>query len=91
MSRAAATAAARLRMVTHVVEAGIVAAMDSRTVLRLLMAAGWVEVAQRGSHKQLRHPGRPGKVTVPHPRKDLPLATLRSIERQSGVRLRPSP
>jgi predicted RNA binding protein YcfA (HicA-like mRNA interferase family) len=62
--------------------------VDSRTAIRLLVAAGWYEVAQEGSHKQFRHPTRPGKVTVPHPVKDLKLPTLRSIERQSGVVLR---
>lgn len=61
--------------------------MDSRTVLRKLREAGWFEVAQKGSHLQLKHPERPGRVTVPHPKRDLPIGTLKSIERQSGVRL----
>jgi predicted RNA binding protein YcfA (HicA-like mRNA interferase family) len=61
--------------------------MNSREVLRLLEAAGWRVVAVRGSHHQLKHPDRPGRVTVPHPKRDLPIATLRSIERQSGVTL----
>ncbi|HEX6860549.1 MAG TPA: type II toxin-antitoxin system HicA family toxin [Caulobacteraceae bacterium] len=62
--------------------------MRSRDVIAALRAAGWVEVAQKGSHKQFKHPSRPGRVTVPHPERDLPIGTLRSIERQSGVRLR---
>jgi len=33
-------------------------------VLRLLDEAGWYEVAQRGSHRQLKHPSKPGRVTV---------------------------
>ena len=28
-----------------------------------------------------------GIVTVPHPKKDFPIGTLKSIERQSGVKL----
>ncbi|HEY3800709.1 MAG TPA: type II toxin-antitoxin system HicA family toxin [Caulobacteraceae bacterium] len=59
--------------------------MDSREVIRRLEANGWVEVRQRGSHKQFKHPTRPGVVTVPSPKKDLPRGTLRSIERASGV------
>lgn len=62
--------------------------MNSREVIRRLEAAGWREVAQRGSHKQFRHPEKPGRVTVPHPSRDIPLGTLRSIERQSGVSFR---
>ncbi|MCA9538789.1 MAG: type II toxin-antitoxin system HicA family toxin [Myxococcales bacterium] len=62
--------------------------MDSKAILRRLQQAGWFVVAQQGSHVQLKHPERKGRVTVPHPKRDLPLGTLRSIERQSGVSLR---
>lgn len=62
--------------------------MDSREVIRRLRAAGWVLVSVEGSHHHFKHPGRPGKITVPHPRKDLRLKTLRSIESASGVGLR---
>ncbi len=62
--------------------------MNSRDVIRIIHADGWYEVAQKGSHKQFKHPTKPGRVTVPHPKKDIPLPTLRSIERQSGLRLR---
>jgi predicted RNA binding protein YcfA (HicA-like mRNA interferase family) len=53
----------------------------------LLLAQGRYEVARKGSHLQLKHPVRSGRVTVPHPRKDLPIGTLKSIERQSGLQL----
>ena len=49
---------------------------------------GWREVARKGSHAQFKHPTKPGRVTVPHPRKDIAIGTLRSIERQAGIRLR---
>jgi predicted RNA binding protein YcfA (HicA-like mRNA interferase family) len=62
--------------------------MNSREVISALLAAGWVEVARRGSHAQFKHPTKPGRVTVPHPKRDLPVGTLRSIERQSGLTLR---
>ncbi len=62
--------------------------MDSREVLRRLVRDGWFEVARKGSHVQLKHPTKPGRVTLPHPRRDLPKGTLQSIERQAGVRLR---
>jgi predicted RNA binding protein YcfA (HicA-like mRNA interferase family) len=63
-------------------------ALTSREIIRALMAAGWQRVRVRGSHHQFRHPTRPGTVTVPHPRRDVALPTLISIERQSGVNLR---
>ncbi|MCS6840143.1 MAG: type II toxin-antitoxin system HicA family toxin [Roseiflexus sp.] len=38
----------------------------------------------RGSHYHYKHPDKPGRVIVPHPKKDLPVGTLRSIYRQAG-------
>jgi len=38
------------------------------------MAAGWREVARKGSHVQFKHPTIPGRVTVPHPQRDIPKA-----------------
>jgi predicted RNA binding protein YcfA (HicA-like mRNA interferase family) len=62
--------------------------MNSREIIRRLRAEGWYQVAQRGSHVQFKHPSKPGRVTVPHPRHDLPSGTVRSIERQAGLRFR---
>ena len=62
--------------------------MNSRDVIKSLRADGWAQVAQKGSHVQFKHPVKPGRVTVPHPKRDLPLGTLRSIEKQSGLQLR---
>jgi predicted RNA binding protein YcfA (HicA-like mRNA interferase family) len=63
-------------------------AMDSRDVLAALKADGWQEIARKGSHVQLKHSVKTGRVTVPHPKRDLPLGTLKSIERQAGIKLR---
>ena len=57
-------------------------------MINRIEADGWYRVAQKGSHVQFKHPTKPGKATVPHPKKDLPIGTLKSIERQTGVRLR---
>jgi predicted RNA binding protein YcfA (HicA-like mRNA interferase family) len=64
------------------------AAMNSREVIRKLQQNGWFEVAQSGSHKQFKHPVKPGRVTVVSPQRDVPEGTLRSIEKQSGLKLR---
>jgi len=57
---------------------------DSRRLIRMLQHDGWVVVDQRGSHVQLKHPDKPGRVTVPHPKRDLPAGTVRSIYKQAG-------
>ena len=62
--------------------------MNSKDIIAVLVAAGWFQVASRGSHVQLKHPDKPGRVTVPHPKRDIPIGTLKSIEKQSGVKLR---
>ena len=59
-------------------------------VVRKLLSDGWVETKGRGSHRNFKHPTKPGKVTVPmHGSRDLPIGTLRSIEKASGLTLLP--
>ncbi|MGS1115760.1 type II toxin-antitoxin system HicA family toxin [Castellaniella sp. UC4442_H9] len=53
--------------------------------MRVDAADGWYLVHTVRSHHQFRHPTKPGKVTVPHPKKDLPVATQRSILKQAGL------
>jgi predicted RNA binding protein YcfA (HicA-like mRNA interferase family) len=62
--------------------------MKSRDVITALGDDGWYEVARKGSHVQFKHAVKPGRVTAPHPERDIPIGTLRSIERQSGLKLR---
>ena len=60
--------------------------MKVRDVLRRLADDGWEIVAQKGSHRQLKHETKPGKVTVPgKPSDDLPEGTYKSILRQAGL------
>lgn len=62
--------------------------MDSREIIQKLKANGWFQVAQEGDHLQFKHPTKPGRVTIPHPVKDIPEGTMGSIKRQSGLSLR---
>jgi predicted RNA binding protein YcfA (HicA-like mRNA interferase family) len=62
--------------------------LRSTDIIAALEADGWREVARKGSQVQFKHPTKPGRVTMPHPRKDIAIGTLRSIERQAGIRLR---
>lgn len=57
---------------------------NSRKLIRLLERDGWYLVEVRGDHHQFKHPTRSGRVTVPHPNKDIAIGTLRSVYRQAG-------
>jgi predicted RNA binding protein YcfA (HicA-like mRNA interferase family) len=61
--------------------------MKVSEVLRLIHEDGWFLVATRGSHRQFKHPSKPGRVTVAgKPSDDLAPGTLNSILKQSGLK-----
>jgi predicted RNA binding protein YcfA (HicA-like mRNA interferase family) len=56
-------------------------------IIRLIERAGWRQVAQRGSHRQFKHPDKPGRVTVAgNASDDLAPGTLNSILKQAGLK-----
>lgn len=55
---------------------------NSKEIVRRLEAEGWVLVSSKGSHHKFRCGGQ--SLIVPHPKKDLPLGTARSIARAAG-------
>jgi predicted RNA binding protein YcfA (HicA-like mRNA interferase family) len=59
--------------------------MNSKDIIRILELDGWIRHTQKGSHCQYKHPRKKGKVTVPHPKKDLPKKTVQSIFKQAGI------
>ena len=59
--------------------------MKSADIIKRLKADGWQLVHVVGLHHQFKHPAKPGKVTVPHPKKDLPLPTVNSILKQAAI------
>ncbi len=62
--------------------------MNSRDVIKALQKDGWYEVNPAGSHKQCQHPTKNGRVTMPHPKRNIPIRALNSMEKQAGIRLR---
>jgi predicted RNA binding protein YcfA (HicA-like mRNA interferase family) len=57
-----------------------------RELIQMLERDGWSQVTQRGSHRQYRHPTKPGRVTVAgKPNQDIAPGTLGSILRQAGL------
>jgi predicted RNA binding protein YcfA (HicA-like mRNA interferase family) len=59
--------------------------MNSRELIKQVEADGWVLVRVTGSHHHFKHPTKAGLVTIPHPKKDLPVGTSRSILKQAGL------
>jgi predicted RNA binding protein YcfA (HicA-like mRNA interferase family) len=62
----------------------MVDAMNSREIIGRLNRDGRRLVRSKGSHRQYKHPTKSGLATVPHPKRDIPKGTLRSIFRQAG-------
>ena len=60
-------------------------AYASRELIGIIEADGWYRVGQSGSHWQFKHPSKPGRVTIVHPKRDVPIGTARSIFRQAGL------
>ena len=61
----------------------IVTTVKSAEAIKRLEADGWQLQRIKGYHHQFKRPGQPGLVTVPHPRAEIPLGTLRSIDKQA--------
>jgi len=59
--------------------------MKIRELLQELKKDGWVKKEQKGSHLQLVHPTKKGKVTVPVHGGDIPKGTLNAILKQAQI------
>jgi predicted RNA binding protein YcfA (HicA-like mRNA interferase family) len=56
-------------------------------VIRLIEVDGWQKVVTEGSHRQYKHPAKPGRVTISgHPGDEMPKGTLASVKRQAGLK-----
>ena len=61
--------------------------MKVREVIKMIESDGWELVATKGSHRQYKHPTKPGRVTIAgHPNHDLGAGTLNSILKQSQLK-----
>lgn len=60
--------------------------MKVRDVIKLIESDGWYMVATKGSHRQFKHPVKPGRVTIAgHPADDLAPGTLNSVLKQAQL------
>ena len=60
--------------------------MTSTELIKLIESDGWYRVNIAGSHHQFKHPTKKGRVTIPHPKKDLNIKTQNSILKQAGLK-----
>jgi len=58
--------------------------MDSREIIKRLRKDGWEHVRTKGDHWTFKNPGSARIITVPHPKKDLPIGLVRDIFRSAG-------
>ena len=60
--------------------------MKVKDLLKELKKDGWLTKEQKGSHLQLIHPTKKGKVTLPIHGGDIPKGTLNAILKQAGLK-----
>jgi len=61
--------------------------MKVKELIALMEANGWMQVRQKGSHRQFHHPSKSGTVTVSgKPSVDIPPGTLNSALKQAGLK-----
>ena len=58
---------------------------SSMELIKILSDDGWYFCRATGSHHHFRHPIKKGKVTIPHPRKDIPYKTVKNIFKQADI------
>jgi predicted RNA binding protein YcfA (HicA-like mRNA interferase family) len=59
--------------------------VKSVDLIRDLQADGWTLDRVRGSHHIFEHPSKPGRIVVPHPKKDLGKGLVKTIRAQAGL------
>ena len=61
--------------------------MDAKEVLKVLKKNGFILKSQKGSHKKLVKDDKM-VIVADHGKDEIPIGTLKNIERQSGIKLR---
>ena len=61
--------------------------MKIRDIIKKIGSDGWYQVTMTGSHRQYKHPTKPGRVTIAgHPNHDLAPGTLNSVLKQAQLK-----
>lgn len=59
--------------------------MSSAELIKLIEKDGWYLIRVTGSHHHFKHSTKKGLTTIPHPKKDLNVKTVKSILKQAGI------
>ena len=59
---------------------------SSRELIRRIEKDGWYLAGVTGSHHHFEHPVKKGKVTIPHPNRELPRGTANCVLKQAGLK-----
>ena len=57
---------------------------DSRDIIRRLEREGFRSISAKGSHHKFWHSEKRRIVIVPHPKRDIPIGTVKAIYKQAG-------
>jgi predicted RNA binding protein YcfA (HicA-like mRNA interferase family) len=61
--------------------------MKVKELIALIEANGWLQVRQKGSHRQFHHSSKSGTVTISgKPSVEVPPGTLNSVLKQAGLK-----
>lgn len=60
--------------------------MKFKELEKMIKDDGWYYVGTRGSHYNYQHATKPGKVTIPNHKGDIPKGTANSILKQAGLK-----
>jgi predicted RNA binding protein YcfA (HicA-like mRNA interferase family) len=61
--------------------------MKVRDIIKLIEADGWYIVVTKGSHRQYKHPKKPGRVTIAgHPSDEMATGTMNSVLKQAQLK-----
>lgn len=61
--------------------------MNSRELIKQLENDGWTLRGVKGSHPVFVHPGKPGHLSVPHPKSELGKGLLNKLLKQAGLKI----
>ena len=59
---------------------------SSRELIKIIEDDGWFFIGCEGSHHQFKHKVKDGRVTIPHPQKEILPKTAGNILKQAGLK-----
>ncbi len=79
-----------IRIIIYLVEGVLkMKSYSSRELIKIIIEDGWEECRNpRGSHHYYKHSTKKGLVTIPHPKKNIPIKTVKTIFEQASIKIK---